>query len=185
MRRAIEPSEERRAIEAILEREFAWLRRVCILLASEEDFGVDCLQDVLFQVARSLPSFRETSRLRTWMFVICRRVVKRRKFRRWIWERREVSGEERDISGLPSSSPLEPSKSQASVEDLLGEREVYQRLWRHVETLPEMQRLSVVLYYGEEMSISEVSQALGCSESSVKTHLSRARERLRQSFQLE
>ena len=44
--------------------------------------------------------------------------------------------------------------------------------------LPEQQRWAVTLFYVDDRPVSEVARILGCSEGSVKTHLSRARTTL-------
>jgi len=49
------------------------------------------------------------------------------------------------------------------------------RLWAVVRQLPDQQRRAVVLHYVEDLPIAEVALVLGCSASSIKTHLGRAR----------
>lgn len=44
--------------------------------------------------------------------------------------------------------------------------------------LPMQQRAAMALHYLEDLSIAEIAEALGVSEGSVKTHLSRGRLRL-------
>lgn len=51
-------------------------------------------------------------------------------------------------------------------------------LWAHVRRLPDQQRFAVVLFYVGDRSVVEVAEVLGCSEGTVKTHLSRARATL-------
>jgi RNA polymerase sigma-70 factor (ECF subfamily) len=45
--------------------------------------------------------------------------------------------------------------------------------------LPSRQRLVVTLFYGFDQSISEVADAMGVSQNTVKSSLSKARETLR------
>jgi len=51
-------------------------------------------------------------------------------------------------------------------------------LWRFVRDLPDQQRWAVALHYVEDRSLADIAAVLGCSEGSVKTHLSRARATL-------
>jgi RNA polymerase sigma-70 factor (ECF subfamily) len=44
--------------------------------------------------------------------------------------------------------------------------------------LPKMQRAAVVLHYFNDLPVSDVADALGCRESTVKVHLHRARQSL-------
>lgn len=57
--------------------------------------------------------------------------------------------------------------------------------WQAVRRLPERQAQAVALYYLEDYSVGEVADVLGCSEGTVKTHLSRARQAVAKDLQLE
>lgn len=52
-----------------------------------------------------------------------------------------------------------------------------------VRSLPVRQRDCVVLHYFEQLTDREIGEALGISTGSVKTHLHRAREQLRQDLE--
>ncbi|CUR60726.1 putative RNA polymerase sigma factor [metagenome] len=47
-----------------------------------------------------------------------------------------------------------------------------------LRTLPAQQRAAVALHYYEDRPAEEIGELLGCSASTVRTHLSRARARL-------
>jgi RNA polymerase sigma-70 factor (sigma-E family) len=51
-------------------------------------------------------------------------------------------------------------------------------LWREVRRLPHRQAQAVALVYLDGMSRREVAEVLGCSDETVKTHLSRAKQTL-------
>jgi RNA polymerase sigma-70 factor (sigma-E family) len=53
-------------------------------------------------------------------------------------------------------------------------------LWAAVRRLPDRQLTVVVLHYVDELSTAEIGELLGCTPSTVQTHLTRARERLGQ-----
>jgi RNA polymerase sigma factor (sigma-70 family) len=53
-------------------------------------------------------------------------------------------------------------------------------LWRAVRALPRQQRAVVALFYYEDLSVEDVAAVLGCSTATVKVHLHRAREALRE-----
>jgi RNA polymerase sigma factor (sigma-70 family) len=75
---------------------------------------------------------------------------------------------------------------------LVGRTQLYIELaegdeafWQAVRRLPTRQAQAVALYYMEDYSVREVAEVLDCSEGTVKTHLSRARDAIARQLQLE
>lgn len=62
-------------------------------------------------------------------------------------------------------------------------REAYARLATAVRGLPARQREAFTLRVLEELDVETTARAMGCSEGSVKTHLSRAREALQKQLE--
>src|SRR5215211_8631653 len=57
--------------------------------------------------------------------------------------------------------------------------------WQAVRRLPPRQAQVVALYYMEDYSVGEIAEVLDCSEGTVKTPLSRARDAVARQLQLE
>jgi len=73
----------------------------------------------------------------------------------------------------------EPAAQQPSPEDRLMSSERAKQITAAVEQLPDRQRLVFTLCHISEHTTSEVSQALGLSEATVRVHLFRAVRKLR------
>ena len=69
----------------------------------------------------------------------------------------------------------------SELEPLAGGREDSRphELWDAVLSLPPEQRTAVVLFYYEDLSLREIARTLRVPEGTVKSRLSRGRERLR------
>lgn len=62
-------------------------------------------------------------------------------------------------------------------------REAWTRICAALRSLPERQREAFTLRVLEELDVAETAQVMGCSEGSVKTHLSRARSALQKQLE--
>ena len=70
----------------------------------------------------------------------------------------------------------DPSRSNDS-------REAWSRICVALRGLPARQREAFTLRVLEELDVAETARIMGCSEGSVKTHLSRAREALQKQLE--
>src|SRR6185295_2131348 len=73
-----------------------------------------------------------------------------------------------------------PPSGEHSMESRVDEQEPVRAA---LEQIPPMYRLPLVLHSYEGRGTQEIADALGCSNSAVKTRLFRARERFRQVYQ--
>jgi RNA polymerase sigma-70 factor (ECF subfamily) len=62
-------------------------------------------------------------------------------------------------------------------------REAYARMAGALSELPRRQREAFTLRIFEELDVATTAQVMGCSEGSVKTHLSRARDALQRQLE--
>lgn len=98
--------------------------------------------------------------------------AQRRNLIRLRWLRPQASEEPIDWR---DDSP-DPSRTHDS-------REGYARLVQALRILPMRQREAFTLRVLEELDVAATASIMGCSEGSVKTHLSRARKALQQELE--
>jgi RNA polymerase sigma-70 factor (ECF subfamily) len=111
----------------------------------------------------------------TWLIRIAINLQKDhwRNRRMQFWRRTQTNAVDLDEASewLPSG--------ERSVEQQMLAREQVGRVWKAVEGLSERQRTVFLLRYVEEQELSEIAQAAGLSEGTVKAHLSRALAKVR------
>lgn len=171
----------RAATSEILERHYDWLSRICFVEFKDPTEALDCLQEVLLEIAKSVPSFDGRSELRTWMFVVAKRTAYRFRTRLQRRETRFPLGPKEDVQQTAIESPSGPMNAERA----LIVSEEHERMLEHVRKLPEKQRWAVVFHYFEDLGVESVAERLGCSVGAVKTHLFRARNSLKKMIEKE
>ncbi len=147
------------------------------LLASLRDIDLaeTLTQECFLKAHRNWKHFRGESSAMTWLMRIAINLQKDhwRNRRMQFWRHTRSNAVDVDEAGewLPSG--------ERTVEQQLLAREQVAQVWKAVEGLSERQRTVFLLRYVEERELSEIAQATGLSEGTVKAHLSRALGRVR------
>lgn len=128
----------------------------------------DVCQEAFLKAFASLDSFRSEFRFSTWLFTIGYRVCLNRLRRK-----QEVVGD-LDVTPIEDSHDNEPFVLES--EDASRLRDI---VWSAVEELSPPQRATVLLFYRHEMGCHEIAQVLELPVATVKSHLHRARGRLK------
>ena len=85
-----------------------------------------------------------------------------------------------DTEETDFESEIVDTSNTYSPDKVIDEKEVKGIVKDILYSLPEDQRLCVVLYYGQDLKISEIANALSVSENTVKSRLSYAKKKIKQ-----
>jgi RNA polymerase sigma-70 factor (ECF subfamily) len=132
--------------------------------------AADAAQDAFVRAWLGLPEFRAQSQFRTWLYRIVINLCINRSPRL-----------RRDLETLHEEE-VYASPAAESVSAEVESRELYARVHREVERLPEQFRLLVSLRYQHDLSYEEIASLLNLPLGTVKTGLFRAKNRLRESL---
>lgn len=155
---AVHIDEKRWFADRIRELTPAMYRLARGMVRSDAD-AQDAVAEAVMNAWEHLGDLRELSSFRPWIMRItanCATQILRRRAR---------------LIPLMDESAL-PAAPAPMPEDEYG-------LWRAVQSLPEDMRRVTVLFYYEELSVAEISAALGEKPATVKTRLFRARQKLK------
>ncbi|HEX7338870.1 MAG TPA: RNA polymerase sigma factor [Rhodanobacteraceae bacterium] len=155
----------------------AW--RMATFALNDREEALDAVQDAMERMFRSYRDKPAAEWTPLFWSILRRRIVdlqRKRKVRSimvgWLGGGRDAHGEE-----LPAWEPADPGQGPL---DVLEDRQAMATLQRAVAGLPQRQREAFMLRVLEGLDVAATAAAMGCSEGSVKTHLSRAMHALRE-----
>jgi RNA polymerase sigma-70 factor (ECF subfamily) len=164
------------AFEELVAREKERVFRVALSVLGPgcEAEAEDVTQEVFVRAYRSLPSFRGESRLSTWIYRLAFNLAV--DHRRRLGRRREDGDPDR-AEALPDSAPAgDPYRAARQDERSRAVR-------RALARVSEERRAVLHLHYWMGHTVAEIGELLGLPAGTVKSHLHRAREALREELE--
>jgi len=136
----------------------------------------DIAQLVFLRVWRHAKRYRPDAKFTTYLFTITRNLVFNETRRRS--RKKEVSSDEREEN---SNLTAEANPERQPDAELL-QAELQRKVDDAITSLPESQRMAVILRRYEQLSYEEIATVLNLSVSAVKSLLFRARTSLREAL---
>lgn len=137
------------------------------------DDAEDATQEVFLRMFKYIHRFDVDKPIEPWLMQMtvnmCRNIGRNRQ-RRW--------------NTFPEITADDVAIAHDSKDPLAGfaEKQERQMLWKALDTLPEKERLAVILRDIDGMKTSEVAEVLGSSETTVRSQVSRARVRMKEAI---
>lgn len=154
------------AFEELVRRHEGGLLLLCSRLLHDGRMGEDLAQETFTRAFSRLGSFRGQGTFRHWLYRIaangCRDFLKSG----------ERSESPRALSGEELWTLRDPEREAVA-------RQSLEALWQAVAALPPACRTAFVLFFLEDLSYEEMSEATGVAVNALKVRVHRARELLR------
>lgn len=143
----------------ILQNQDALFRTARSILRQDQD-AEDAVQEAICSAFAHRDTLRDPGKFKPWVL----RIVANQCYE--LCRRRRQTVDLAEVEGVLPADGTDPTERLT--------------LWQAVLALPEDLRLTVTLFYYDQLSIREISQILSVSEAAVKTRLSRGRAKLRE-----
>ena len=150
------------AFADLVRRRQSWLRNLMRRLSGDPTLADDLAQQVLLQAWRRLSQLRQPSRFGPWL--------KRLAVTVWLQHLRRTDTL-RETAALDESWEAPSADTGVAID-----------LDRALSALPDPVRLCIVLSYHEGMSHADIVDATGLPAGTVKSHIRRGTQRLRQTL---
>ncbi len=148
--------------------------RLCTLYLKDYQLAQDAVQETFLRVYTKYAGFRGQCSIKTWITAIamnvCRDAMRRHSYtERPLWLPEDEDAQE-DYSDR---------KFSAAARDETPDIDTRLTLLQAVTDLPEIYRKTILLYYYNGFSTTEIAQILRCPQATVNVRLKRGRDMLR------
>jgi len=152
------------AFEELVRRHGDRAYRVALTFVGDEQKAEDLAQEAFVKILEAADSYRPTASFTTYLYrVVANACLDYRKKKR------------------PRSSAKLPDRMDRAhgPAESLTRKDRRKAVRRAINSLPERQRMALVLQYYEGLSYAETAEAMDCTESAVDSLLVRAKRKLR------
>jgi RNA polymerase sigma-70 factor (ECF subfamily) len=176
-------AEDEEALHELIEKHQGTVYGTIAKMLGDAVEAQDLAQRVFVRIYRAAPTYRATAQFKTWMFTIVRNLVfnEHRRRSRALLVPLHPPEHETGTNSVPLPELADLALKTPS-ERLLQE-EMMRVVNEAILTLPEQQRLAMILRRYDEFSYEEIAEVLKTSVSATKSLLFRARETLRVALQ--
>lgn len=159
--------------EVIYNQTYAKAYSVAIQIVKNQEDALDILQEAYISAFRNIESLKDENKIGAWMNQI---VANRCKD--WLRKNNPVvfSDMGNEDTDLEFEDSIENERSEFMPEesvDYSATKEIMQGI---LDQLSDDQRLCVLMYYYDEMSVGEIADTLECSTGTIKSRLNYARK---------
>jgi RNA polymerase sigma factor (sigma-70 family) len=138
--------------------------RMSYSILKEKNASEDVLQEVFIQIYLKIRDLKHIGAFEVWLYRItmncCKKLINKESKLRAISVNESYDGYT-DIEDDEINAP----------ENIMVQQELYTEVMAVIYELPEYQRISLILFYYNEMSIKEIANIMNCSEGTVKSRL--------------
>ena len=131
----------------------------------DEDLAADLTQDTFEDILTKIHTLRELGAFVTWS-----RQVAYSRCTAYFRKRKELLADE-DEDGYSTFDTLEEEDREFIPDAALELEELKATVYAMLDALPEDQRTAMIMRYLDEMSVSEIAEAQGTNENTVKSRL--------------
>ncbi|SHF65414.1 RNA polymerase sigma factor [Pedobacter caeni] len=137
--------------------------KVCNLYCLEKEYKKDLFQEIVLQLWKSFPSFRNESQRSTWMYRVALNTAIT------IFRKESRAPERRSISDAEFEIP--------DMDTFTDQQEQMGLLKQAINTLTQIEK-AIILLYLEEKSYEEISEIIGISKTNVGVKINRIKIKL-------
>jgi RNA polymerase sigma-70 factor, ECF subfamily len=154
--------------------------RFALRLTGAPDQAEDLTQETFLRAFRSWESYTPGTRVRSWLFTICRNVFLRGRDRERRHDEVVASAADEDPRGISREAGVFMAARERDPEGAFWREVVDDRILDAIDALPVEFREAVVLSDLEDLPYAEIGEVLGVPVGTVKSRVFRGRRMLQE-----
>lgn len=164
------------AIASLYEKTYTQVFYTVKSMIKDEDAVFDILQDAYMKAFAHLDSFEGDDKFLPWVKQIAANTA-----RDWLKKKKPMlfselnTDEDQDIT---FEEQIEDDRDENIPEKVIDQQETVRLLTEIIEGLPEDQRAAIGMFYYQDMSVKQIAETMGASESAVKSRLKYGRDKI-------
>ena len=176
MTAATRPATEIQDFDAVVAVHWPKVFRFALASLRDRDAAESLAQDCFLKAYKAREWFRGEASVSTWLMQIAVNLVRDRARSRRLqfWKRTQAAAMD-----LETASQWIPDRDLTPEARALAKEQI-EAVWSATEKLPERQRTVFLLRFVEDMDLLEIAAATGMKEGTVKAHLFRALQAVRE-----
>lgn len=167
---------DKQAFGQLIERHQQMVRRIAGRVIAQPEVARELAQEAMLQAYLSLEQLRDVTRFKSWLYGItlnvCHSYLRSQKANELSLEAL-LGGVQGNVTAfLATVDSIDPHY-------IAEQHELHQIVLRAVESLSPKDRVATLLFYYDQLSLSEIAALLGVSVGTIKGRLHRARTQLK------
>lgn len=144
--------------------------KTAYMIVNDNSYAHDIVQEVFIKIYMNINTLMHNSAFSSWIYTItincCMKHMNDNS-------KTQLSYEDDDLVELSEE------KSYFIPEDNFIENELHDEIMTYINNIPKLQKVTIILFYYNDLTIKEIANAMKCSEGTVKARLSRGRKKLK------
>lgn len=166
-------------LKKIIDLYYSKVLKMCLFYLKNEEEALDITQDVFLKIAKKIDSFREESKVFTWIYIITKNTIlnylKKKKIINFF-----------SFESLKSTKSIDSLSARDNPETVMEAREQDQlqikRLENAIDLLSDREKTAFYLFHYDNLKQKEIAQIMNTSISAVESLIYKSKQKIKKNL---
>ena len=154
---------------------------IALKYMNNEESANDVLQNAYVKVFQKLDTLEDNSRFESFLYTtITREAINFGKTKEEVHKTKTFSSMDSEEDGLEFVESIEDDTVEFQPDSAVDYSELKQAMNQIINELPQDQKMAILMYYFEELSVSEIAETFSVTKNTIKSRLKYGRDRIKE-----